>query len=104
MKAWIVNWAPPLLVLALLVGGWEALARFGSVEDYLLPAPSDVARALVDDRDLLLPDAWVTLRGGAVRVRARARRRARARPRSCTSPPSPGGPCIRSSSGRRRSR
>ena len=62
MKAWIVKWAPPLLVLALLVGGWEALARFGSVEDYLLPAPSDVARALVNDRDLLLPDAWVTLR------------------------------------------
>jgi len=38
------------------------LARLGSVEDYLLPAPSDVARALVEDRDLLLPDAWVTLR------------------------------------------
>ena len=50
---------PPALVLALL-GGWEALARLGIVEDYLLPAPSEVARALVEDRDLLLPDAWVT--------------------------------------------
>jgi ABC-type nitrate/sulfonate/bicarbonate transport system permease component len=62
VSAWLVRWAPPLLVLALLVAGWEALARLGSVEDYLLPAPSDVARALVEDRDLLLPDAWVTLR------------------------------------------
>jgi ABC-type nitrate/sulfonate/bicarbonate transport system permease component len=62
LKAWIGKWAPPLAVLALLVAGWELLARAGSVEDYLLPAPSDVARALVEDRDLLLPDAWVTLR------------------------------------------
>ncbi len=62
MRAWLVKWVPPLLVIALLVAGWEALARLGSVEDYLLPAPSDVARALVEDRDLLLPDAWVTLR------------------------------------------
>ena len=35
-------------------------ARLGWVEDYLLPAPSEVARALVEDRDVLLPDAWVT--------------------------------------------
>ena len=32
----------------------------GWVENYLLPAPSEVARALVDDRELLLEDAWVT--------------------------------------------
>ena len=49
-----------LLLLALLVAGWEVAARAGWVEDYLLPAPSEVARALVEDRDLLLPDAWVT--------------------------------------------
>jgi putative hydroxymethylpyrimidine transport system permease protein len=62
LRAVVLRWAPPLLLLALLVGGWEVLARTGSVEDYLLPAPSEVARALVEDRDLLLPDAWVTLR------------------------------------------
>jgi ABC-type nitrate/sulfonate/bicarbonate transport system permease component len=61
VKAWLVKWAPPVVVLALLVAAWEILARAGSVEDYLLPAPSDVVRALVEDRDLLLPDAWVTL-------------------------------------------
>ena len=44
----------------MLVGGWELAARLGWVEDYLLPAPSEVARALVEDRDVLLPDAWVT--------------------------------------------
>jgi ABC-type nitrate/sulfonate/bicarbonate transport system permease component len=50
----------PLLLLALGVGSWEAIARVGLVEDYLLPAPSEVAQALVDDRDLLLSDTWVT--------------------------------------------
>lgn len=50
----------PLLLLAALIGGWELLARAGGIENYLLPAPSEVARALVEDRGLLLPDAWVT--------------------------------------------
>jgi ABC-type nitrate/sulfonate/bicarbonate transport system permease component len=50
----------PIALLAALTAGWEALAKLGSIEDYLLPAPSEVARALWDDRDLLLPDARVT--------------------------------------------
>ena len=54
------EWAPPALLLAALVAGWEVAAQAGWVEDYLLPAPSEVARALVDDRKLLLEDAWVT--------------------------------------------
>jgi ABC-type nitrate/sulfonate/bicarbonate transport system permease component len=48
------------MLLAGAVGGWEALARLGAVENYLLPAPSEVAQALVDDRSLLLTDTWVT--------------------------------------------
>jgi putative hydroxymethylpyrimidine transport system permease protein len=55
-----MTWAPPLALLALGVGGWEAAARLGGIENYLLPAPSEVARALVEDRDLLISDAWVT--------------------------------------------
>jgi putative hydroxymethylpyrimidine transport system permease protein len=62
MRAWLARWAPPLLLLVALIGGWEAFARLGSVENYLLPAPSEVGRALIEDRHLLLPDAWVTLR------------------------------------------
>lgn len=54
------DWAPPAVLLAAGVAAWEIAARAGWVEDYLLPAPSEVARALVDDRKLLLEDAWVT--------------------------------------------
>ena len=60
MKRLTRDWGPPLVLLALVVAGWEAAARLGWVEDYLLPAPSEVARALVEDRDVLFPDAWVT--------------------------------------------
>jgi ABC-type nitrate/sulfonate/bicarbonate transport system permease component len=55
-----MSWLGPLAVLAFGAGAWEVAARVGAVEDYLLPAPSEVATALFDDRDLLLPDAWVT--------------------------------------------
>jgi putative hydroxymethylpyrimidine transport system permease protein len=57
-----MKWAAPAALVTAAIGGWELLARLGSVEDYLLPAPSEVARALVEDRSLLLPDTWVTAR------------------------------------------
>jgi putative hydroxymethylpyrimidine transport system permease protein len=57
-----VKWAAPAALLGLAIGGWELLAQLGQVEDYLLPAPSEVASALWNDRDLLAPDTWVTAR------------------------------------------
>ncbi len=60
MRRLVRDWGPPLLLLALVVAGWEVAARLGWVEDYLLPAPSEVARTLVEDREVLFPDAWVT--------------------------------------------
>ncbi len=51
-----------LLVLALLLGAWEAYVRLRGVPDYLLPAPSAIGRALVDERGRLASDGLVTLR------------------------------------------
>jgi putative hydroxymethylpyrimidine transport system permease protein len=51
---------PALALLALMVAAWEGAAQLLDIEDYLLPAPSEIARALGEDRDLLLPDTWVT--------------------------------------------
>ena len=48
-----------LLVLALL-GAWELYARAGSVDDFILPAPTEVAQALWDDRGLLWDNLLVT--------------------------------------------
>ena len=51
--------AAALIVLAGLAG-WEALVRAGAVDALLLPAPSEVASALWNDRELLAPDLAVT--------------------------------------------
>lgn len=52
-------WAPALLLLVLL-GAWEAYAQLGGVDDFLLPAPSEVASALWNDRALLWDNFRVT--------------------------------------------
>ena len=47
-------------ILAALLGGWELYARTGPVDDFILPAPTDVAQALWDDRALLADNLRVT--------------------------------------------
>jgi len=48
------------LVIILLLGGWEAYARLGSIDDFILPAPDQVASSLFQDRGLLWDNLLVT--------------------------------------------
>jgi ABC-type nitrate/sulfonate/bicarbonate transport system permease component len=48
-----------LLILALL-GGWQLYAAVGGVDRLILPAPTEIATALVDDRGLLWDNFLVT--------------------------------------------
>ena len=50
---------PAAIILALLLT-WELYARSGAVDDFILPAPTEVLSALSDDRDLLWDNFWVT--------------------------------------------
>jgi NitT/TauT family transport system permease protein/putative hydroxymethylpyrimidine transport system permease protein len=63
--------AAALVVLALL-GVWEVISLAGVVDPLLLPAPTDVARTLWDDRSLLAPDlattTWEVLIGLAAAI------------------------------------
>jgi putative hydroxymethylpyrimidine transport system permease protein len=58
----------PALLLAALLGLWEILAQTGAladvfgIEDFLVPAPSEIGQALWEDRSLLVDDGWVTLK------------------------------------------
>jgi ABC-type nitrate/sulfonate/bicarbonate transport system permease component len=51
--------APALLVL-LLLGIWQLYATVGSVDDFILPAPTEVAQAMWEDRALLWDNLLVT--------------------------------------------
>lgn len=51
----------PALVVVALLAGWEALVRVRDIDRLVLPAPTDIARALHDDWGLLADDLWVTL-------------------------------------------
>ncbi|HEU4980040.1 MAG TPA: ABC transporter permease subunit, partial [Solirubrobacterales bacterium] len=58
----------PAAVIVLLLGAWELAARWElisgalEIEDFLVPAPSEIGESLWRDRSLLAEDAWVTLR------------------------------------------
>jgi len=51
-----------VLVLLLLLAAWEAYVQLRGVPEYLLPAPSQIAQALWDDRSTLPSQAPVTLK------------------------------------------
>lgn len=52
---------PPLLLVGVLLGGWEVACRLFGVPTYLLPTPSSIGVALVEGLPLLLSSAWATL-------------------------------------------
>ncbi|MYM24199.1 ABC transporter permease subunit [Duganella sp. FT135W] len=52
----------PLAVGVILLGIWQAVCMAFAVPDYLVPAPSAVTRALIEDWSLLSDSLWVTLR------------------------------------------
>ena len=59
----IREWVPAVVVFALGLVAWQwLLPDVLGVEDFLLPRFSDVVGALIDERDLLLRGAWITLK------------------------------------------
>jgi putative hydroxymethylpyrimidine transport system permease protein len=49
------------LALGLIaLGAWELYARSGAVDEFILPAPTQIAQAAYDDRSLLWDNFWVT--------------------------------------------
>jgi len=51
----------PIVLTAVLLAIWETVCHVLAVPTYLLPTPSEIARATVDNLPLLLTSAWNTL-------------------------------------------
>jgi putative hydroxymethylpyrimidine transport system permease protein len=76
------RWLAPAAIVLALIGAWELAAQWDlladalSIEPFLIPAPSDVAESLWEDRELLADNGWVTLKevviGFAIAVAAGA--------------------------------
>ncbi len=105
----VKNWLPPLILVVALLGLWELAARWDLIADalqikpFLIPAPTDVAQSLVEDRELLAADAWVTAQEVCLALRS-PRSSASALPSRCTCPTSCAGRSTRCWSPRRPSR
>lgn len=52
----------PFLVVLVMLGLWETLVHLWQVPAFVLPPPSAIGHALVDDLSSLLFSAWMTLR------------------------------------------
>lgn len=59
--ATLTRWFPAILIMAAILGAWEAYVQIFDVQKWLLPAPSAIAKALVDDSGLLATNTVVTL-------------------------------------------
>jgi ABC-type nitrate/sulfonate/bicarbonate transport system permease component len=55
------RWLAPWLLMAALLIGWQAAVRLTGTPRWLLPAPSDVLAAFINDWPILAPNALVTL-------------------------------------------
>jgi NitT/TauT family transport system permease protein/putative hydroxymethylpyrimidine transport system permease protein len=58
----------PAMLLTALIGLWQLAASTGAIaealnlEDFLVPSPTEIASSLWENRELLVENAWVTLR------------------------------------------
>ncbi len=58
----LATWLLPLTVFILALTGWEALVVIKGIEPYILPAPSLIAKTIVNDWGVLAASLWVTLK------------------------------------------
>lgn len=61
LHAWLVAALPPALLIALLLLAWELAVAWLALPDWLLPAPSQIARSLVTNLALLQGHVIATL-------------------------------------------
>ncbi|MEZ4499653.1 MAG: ABC transporter permease [Thermomicrobiales bacterium] len=61
LSRWLARWAPPFLLLGMGLIAWEVWVAIRDTPDWYLPAPSQVARTLWEERSSLASNTRVTL-------------------------------------------
>jgi NitT/TauT family transport system permease protein len=54
------DWIPALVVLVLMLVGWQLVVRGFHIKRFLLPAPTDIARTFWDERSSIWGAGWFT--------------------------------------------
>jgi len=62
-NAWkkLLDLAWPVGISVLMIAAWEGIVRGMGVRSIILPAPSEIAKTIVDRHDLLLANLWPSL-------------------------------------------
>lgn len=60
-RAWIAAYAPPVVLIVVLLAVWEAVVRWFALPAWLLPAPSQIAATFVDQLPVLRGHVAATL-------------------------------------------
>ena len=53
---------PPLLFAIFVLAAWQLYTVVGNIKESTLPPPTDVARSIWENRQLLIDNAWVTIK------------------------------------------
>ena len=61
-RRWLYEWGPAVVVFVLGIAIWEAIVRGFHIQNFLLPAPSDIASTLAEDGGELWNAAFFTFR------------------------------------------
>ncbi len=62
----ISEWLPPAALIGALLLLWQLVAEVAGTPRWFLPAPSDIAAAMVGSADLLAMHGWVTIQEVAI--------------------------------------
>jgi NitT/TauT family transport system permease protein len=61
LESRFADWALPIVLVVLVIAGWQGLVSFGGVEEYVLPAPGDVVAKMFGDFALFARESVPTI-------------------------------------------
>ncbi|MDQ0193587.1 ABC transporter permease [Paenibacillus wynnii] len=59
--AWLKTALPPLVAFVIFIGGWELVCRLADIKPFLLPKPSDIVQAVIENGANLWVSVYTTI-------------------------------------------